>query len=86
MDISLPLVAGALWIVAGAIVALLPMRLQYPPGFALLFAAPVIIAWIGWEHGTWLALFGLAAFVSMFRNPLVYFWRRARGDEPEIPK
>ena len=28
---------------------------------------------------------GLLAFVSMFRNPLIYFAKRARGAQPEVP-
>lgn len=76
---SLPLILGCLWVVASAIVALLPMRLQYPPGIALLIAAPVLIVWIGAVHGWGWAALGLFAFVSMFRNPLIYFARRFAG-------
>lgn len=82
---SLSLVLGCLWVMAAAIVALLPMRRQYVPGVALLIAAPVLLGWIAYEHGAWIFAFGLFAFLSMFRNPLVYFWRRARGERPEVP-
>ena len=37
------------------------------------------------REGLWLA-FALFAFVSMFRNPLIYLTRRLRGEFPEIPK
>jgi Protein of unknown function (DUF2484) len=74
-----PLIAGCFWILAGTITALLPMRRQYVPGITLLALAPVLLIWIGWVHGALWALLGLAAFLSMFRNPLVYFWRRWRG-------
>lgn len=83
---SLPLILGALWVVAAAIVAMLPMRRQYVPGVALLIAAPLLILWIGYAHGWIWAALGLAAFVSMFRNPLRYFWRRFRGERPELPR
>lgn len=83
---SLSLILAALWALAATVVALLPMRLQYVPGVALLIAAPFMIVFIGYQHGVWVALLGLAAFVSMFRNPLIYFWRRFRGERPEIPK
>jgi hypothetical protein len=73
------LLAGALWAIAAAVTALLPMRLQYPPGITLLVLAPVLILWIGWVHGWVLGALGLAAFVSMFRNPLRYLWKKARG-------
>lgn len=83
---STPLVLGALWVIASAIVAMLPMRAQMVPGVALLIAAPVLLVWIGWAHGwVWLAL-GLFAFVSMFRNPLRYFARRALGRPAPLPK
>ncbi len=82
---SLSLIIGCLWVLAAAIVALLPMRRQYVPGVALLLAAPALLGWIAWEQGGWLFAAGLFAFVSMFRNPLIYFWRRARGERPEVP-
>jgi hypothetical protein len=84
--VSLSLFLGCLWVVAATVVAFLPMRRQYAPGLALLIAAPVLIGLIGYEHGWIIALAGTAAFVSMFRNPLRYFWRRARGENPELPK
>ena len=82
---SLSLILGSLWVLVAAITALLPMRFQYPPGIALLVAAPLLLGWIAWEQGGLVFAFGLFAFLSMFRNPLRYFWRRARGEKPEIP-
>ena len=75
----LSLIFGCLWVLLATGVALLPMRLQMAPGLALLLAAPVLLVWIGWQAGLWWALGGLAAFLSMFRNPLIYFARRALG-------
>jgi hypothetical protein len=49
------------------------------PGVLLLAAAPLLLIWIGSAHGWLWAGFGLFAFVSMFRNPLIYFARRALG-------
>ena len=83
---SMPLILGALWVLASALVALLPMRRQYAPGLALLIAAPLLILWIGAVHGWIWAALGLAAFLSMFRNPLRYILARLRGERPEIPK
>ncbi len=79
------LIIGCLWVLASAIVALLPMRHQYPPGLLLLLAAPVLLGWIAWDHGGWIFAAGLFAFLSMFRNPLIFLLRRLRGDRPEIP-
>jgi hypothetical protein len=76
---SADLIAGALWVIASAIVAMLPMKRQMLPGVLLLAAAPLLLIWIGSAHGWLWAAFGLFAFVSMFRNPLIYFARRALG-------
>ena len=83
---SMPLILGCLWVLVAAATAMLPMRRQMVPGLALLVAAPVLLVWIGWVHGwLWLA-FGLFAFLSMFRNPLLYFLRRALGQPARLPK
>ena len=76
---SLPLILGCFWVLAATVTAMLPMRLQMPPGLLLLIAAPVLLVWIALVHGwVWLAL-GLAAFGSMFRHPLRYLLRKAMG-------
>ena len=85
MSLSLSLLLGCFWVLGATIVALLPMRRQYVPGVALLAVAPVLIGFIGWQHGWIFAALGAAAFVSMFRNPLRYFWKKARGEAPELP-
>lgn len=83
---SWPLILGCVWVLAAAATAMLPMRRQMVPGLALLAAAPVLLVWIGWMHGwLWLAI-GLFAFLSMFRNPLLYFLRRAMGRPARLPK
>lgn len=76
---SLPLTFGAIWVIAAALVAMLPMRRQFVPGLALLVLAPLLIGWIGWVHGWLIAGFGLFALLSMFRRPLTYFARKAAG-------
>ena len=83
---SLALITGALWVVAAAITALLPMRRQMVPGLSLLIAAPVLLIWIGWIHGwLWVAA-GTFALLSMFRRPLNYFTRKALGlPLPDLP-
>ncbi|MEJ6398433.1 DUF2484 family protein [Yoonia sp. 208BN28-4] len=80
------IIFGALWVVASAIVAFLPMQRQYVPGIALLCLAPVLIVWLGIDHGWLVGLAATAAFVSMFRNPLIYIYRRLAGQNPEVPK
>ena len=76
---SLPLIFGALWIIAAAITAMLPMQRQMLPGWMLLIAAPALLIWIGSAHGWMWVAFGAFAFLSMVRRPLMYFARKARG-------
>jgi len=79
-------VISALWVLAATFTAMLPMRRQYVPGVALLALAPVLIVWLAVQNGWWVGVIALLAFVSMFRNPLRYFYRRARGEDVEVPK
>ncbi|MGZ9810013.1 DUF2484 family protein [Pseudoroseicyclus sp. H15] len=82
---SASLVAGMVWVLAGSLTAMLPMRHQIAPGLALLATAPLVIVWIGWQNGwVWLAL-GLAAFTSMMRHPIRHLLGRMRGQPPDIP-
>ncbi|SIS68240.1 Protein of unknown function [Roseivivax lentus] len=80
------LLTGCVWVIAATITACLPMKHQYIPGIALLIAAPLLLIWIGFSIGPLWAVAGLAAFLSMFRNPLKYFWARLRGRKPEVPE
>lgn len=82
---SLSLLLACLWVLAATCVAFLPMRAQYPPGIALLIAAPVLLVWLAMDHGVLLAGAGVFGFVSMFRNPLIYLARRALGKTSEVP-
>ena len=73
---TLSMILGCLWVLAATMVALLPMRAQFPPGILLLIAAPILLAWIALDHGAWIFAGGVFAFLSMFRNPLIYLARR----------
>ena len=83
---SLPMFVACIWVLLATATAFLPMRLQFVPGLSLLIAAPLLLGWIATVHGWWIFGLGLAAFLSMFRNPLIYFYKRAKGLQPEIPK
>lgn len=76
---SLSIICAGVWVLLATGVALLPMRMQFVPGFLLLLAAPVLIGVLAYEHGAVAGVIGLAAFVSMFRNPLRYYWRKWTG-------
>lgn len=80
------IIIACLWVIASAIVAFFPMKNQYVPGITLLLVAPAIILWLAFDFGWLFGLLALFAFVSMFRNPLLYIYRRLRGEKPEIPK
>lgn len=73
------LIAGAIWVFAATVTALLPMKAQYIPGIALLIAAPFLMVWIALDQGLWALAFALFAFLSMFRRPLIYLARKALG-------
>lgn len=81
---STALILACLWAVLATVTAFLPMRAQYVPGFALLLAAPVLLVWIGIDHGPAIAVLGALGFVSMFRRPLCHLARlglgRGRGE------
>lgn len=76
---TLTFVLACCWVIAAALVAMLPMRWQFAPGIALLLGAPVLIWRLALEYG-WVAAFlaGLAV-LSMFRRPLQYYLKRAVG-------
>lgn len=73
-----------LWIFGSVAVAMRPLRRQYAPGIVLLPAAPVLNTALGRVQSWLLALAGLAACHSLFRNPLRYAAARLRGAKPEL--
>jgi Protein of unknown function (DUF2484) len=80
------LIAACVWAIAATITALLPMKRQMIPGVTLLVTAPLLLVWVGWDHGWVLATLGLLGFLSMMRNPLIYFVKRALGKPVELPR
>lgn len=83
---SWSIIVSAVWVLAATMTALLPMRGQYVPGVALLILAPLLIVWLGYNFGWGWSVAAFAGFASMFRNPLKYFYARARGLDVEVPK
>ncbi len=76
---SLSIICACVWVLLATLVAFLPMRRQFAPGLVLLAAAPGLMIWLGYDRGwIWSGVAALA-FISMFRNPLRYFWRKWRG-------
>lgn len=81
---ALSLILACAWVFAATVVAMLPMRMQFPPGLFLLFCAPALIVWLGYDFGWFVSLLAFGGFVSMFRNPIRYYWRKWTGKE--VPK
>lgn len=82
---STSLILGCLWVLASTATAMLPMRRQMVPGMALLIAAPVLLWFIAAEHGFLVFGLTLLAALSLFRNPVIYFARRAMGLPVSLP-
>ncbi len=80
------LAISCFWVLAATVVALLPMRFQYVPGVLLMLAAPALIYLISRDVALWAGIAAAFAFISMFRNPLRYFAKRAMGGKVEVPK
>lgn len=48
---SASLLLGALYVICAAVVAMLPIRRQYWPAGLMLIAAPLLLGFIGYQHG-----------------------------------
>ena len=76
---SLALTLACLWVLASAIVAMLPIRFHWRLGFPLLLLSIPMMGFVGYTHGWIWCLVVLLAVASMFRNPLRYFFNRVFG-------
>ncbi len=83
---STSLILACIWILAGAGVALLPVRRQYAPGIVLLAVAPALIIYLAMQHDPWIIMVSVAVLISMFRRPLMvlirHLHRRRGGQQP----
>lgn len=79
------LIIAIIWVFCAVAAAMMPMRWQFRVVPVLAAAAVMIMSMIAMTYG-WVA-FGLAVagFVSMFRHPLRYVWRRIRGEKVDLP-
>jgi hypothetical protein len=82
MPLSLTL--AALWVIAAACVAMLPMRWQYVPGLVLLILAVPLVVMVAREVGWIWVIAVLFAILSMFRRPFGaiarHLGRRMKGE------
>ncbi len=82
---SVSIILAILWVLASTVVAMLPMQRQFGPGGILFLSAPILIIWLGIDFGWIISVLAFGAFVSMYRNPIRYFWRKWTGREPQEP-
>lgn len=80
---SLSLTLACLWVLASAITAFLPFRMQFLPGITLLVLSVPLAIFVGFQHGWLWVLAVVFAVASMFRNPLIYFIKRGLGRNQE---
>ena len=82
---ALSLILACLWVIAAAIVSMLPMRFQYAPGLGLLILAVPLAVFVAMEVGVLWVLAVIFAVLSMFRRPLYFIARRliarAKGEQ-----
>ena len=82
---SLPLIAGLLWLIAANVIAMFPSRDHHWRNAYILISIGVpLLGWITWQHGPYLGLLFLAGGASVLRWP-VYFlakWARALVHRP----
>lgn len=72
------LIAAILWVLVTTAVAMLPVERHFVPGRILLFIAPFLLVWMGFEMGWIAVVFGLFAVGSMYRRPIKYYWTKWR--------
>lgn len=71
------------WVFATTAVAMLPVQKHYVPGRILLCLAPVVVIWLGVDHGWGAVLFGAFAVISMYRRPIKFYWTKWRQSTEE---
>ena len=80
MIVSASIVSCCVWALLVSVTALLPLRVQYTPAIMLVIVVPFLLIFVGFEHGLGAVALGLAAFVSLFRAPLLYVARQMIGE------
>lgn len=69
---TLSLTLAALWVLASAITAMLPYKMQFYPGIPLLIAAIPLTVFVASQHGVLPVLLVVFAILSMYRRPLYF--------------
>ncbi len=72
------------WVLASVAVARLPVHQRFLPGALLMGTAVPILLAIGFQVGWLMAVFGVAAVVSLYPNLVHLLHARYRGEETAI--
>ena len=79
---SLPLVLACLWVLAAAVLAMIPSSDNlWRRAYVLIALGLPLLAWVFWAEGPWIGLLVLAAGLSFLRWPVIYLlrWLRRRA-------
>ncbi len=77
---SLSLIAGLVWLIAGNLIAMVPSRdHHWRAAYVLIALGLPILGWITWVNGPLPGLIFLAAGASVLRWPLVVLGRWIKG-------
>ena len=76
---SLPLVLACLWVLAAAVLAMIPSSDNlWRRAYVLIALGLPLLAWVFWVEGPWIGLLVLAAGLSFLRWPVIYLLRWLR--------
>jgi hypothetical protein len=72
---------ACLWAIIATLIAVLPSRdHHWRAAYWLIGFGIPILGWVSYQNGPWVGLIVLAAGASILRWPLIYLWRRMRGN------
>jgi hypothetical protein len=72
---------ACLWAIVATLIAVLPSRdHHWRAAYWLIGFGIPILGWVSYQNGPWVGLIVLAAGASILRWPLIYLWRRLRGN------
>ncbi|MEZ5796437.1 MAG: DUF2484 family protein [Paracoccaceae bacterium] len=78
---TLALALCCIWLIGANLIAMLPSRdYHWRAAYALVAIGIPLLGWVTWEAGALWGMAFLAAGASLLRWPLIYLWRRVRGN------
>ena len=77
---SLPLIAGLLWLITANVIAMFPSRdHHWRNAYKLMAVGVPLTFWLGQTQGPWVAVIFLACAASILRWPLYFAWKWLRA-------